>query len=94
MRAIYKYPLLTLNSFTMSLPKGAEIVHVDVQNGEAQLWAIIDPMAVYESRTFRIFATGQHIDDGAGSTLRHSSSHRPLGFRLDSSRTFSRAPSS
>lgn len=58
MKTVWKFPLV---SSLLSLPAGAEILSVQTQNGEPQLWAVCDTDAVREDRILRIFGTGQPL---------------------------------
>ena len=62
-RRIYKYPVPVLESFTMKLPIGAEILRFDFIDGHAWLWAMIDQRVEDETREFRAFKTGALIPD-------------------------------
>ena len=42
---------------------GAEIIHIDVQEGTPCLWALVDPQTSIENRHFRIYGTGQEINE-------------------------------
>ncbi len=56
---IWKYSLGPTNNHTLSMPKGAEVIHADIQHGEFFIWAIIpDPGAEKENRYFLIGPTG------------------------------------
>lgn len=46
------------------MPIGAEILSVQVQRGNPHMWALVDPEAPCEVRTFRILGTG-YIELGA-----------------------------
>lgn len=62
MKTIWKYKL-TLNSpYIIGMPEGAEILTVQVQNGNPCLWVKVDTEAELEERVFYVFATGQEID--------------------------------
>lgn len=45
MRLLNKYTLMTLGSSPqiLDLPEGAEILDVQMQHGQARLWALVDP---------------------------------------------------
>lgn len=43
------------------MPEGAKILSVQIQNGEAVLWALVDPDALKRNRMFRVFATGENV---------------------------------
>ena len=60
-RVIFKYQMPVLESFTMQLPAGAEIIRMADQGGMFWLWAIVDTNAPMEDRHFRAFKTGAEI---------------------------------
>jgi len=62
MKTIYKY---TLNSkdCTLQLPKGAEILTVQLQNENPTLWALVNPITVTEERYICIVGTGWQVED-------------------------------
>ena len=63
MKIIYKYPLKTIDLQSIILPIGAEILKIQVQHGEPQLWALVDSENLSETRFFETFGTGHPIDD-------------------------------
>lgn len=70
MLRVYKYPLpiARLDRFELELPVGAELLHVDVQGAVPQLWALVDPNAETQRRTFILRGTGHEITD---TIIRH-----------------------
>lgn len=70
---IWKYPVvwdldLEVSSvkFSHEMPKGAEILAVQLQDREPQIWALVDENAEKETRTFRVIGTGHEIRGGDG----------------------------
>jgi hypothetical protein len=59
MKVIWKAPLARSYEMAISLPHGAEILTVQVQNGEPVICFLCDPDAIHEQRWFRLYATGQ-----------------------------------
>ena len=60
MKTIYKYPLSLVDRQDLSLPRGAEILDVQLQCGQLCLWAIVDTDAKFRSDyVVRIEGTGQ-----------------------------------
>ena len=57
-RTIFKYQMLVQEYFTMRLPKGAEIIRMDGQDGKLWLWAVVDTEAPDEARTFHMVKCG------------------------------------
>lgn len=62
---IWKYPLAVTDTQSVSMPKGAKILTVQIQRGEACLWALVEPDNPTETRIIEIFGTGHPIPDGA-----------------------------
>lgn len=55
MITVYKYKVST----TKQLPQGARILHVDIQNEEIYMWAMVDNATdVMEFRDFVVVGTG------------------------------------
>jgi hypothetical protein len=64
-RTIWKFPVVARERFTVSMPKGAEVLDVQVQHSEAMMWVLVDPTAPIEPRTFAVHGTGhEFVDDG------------------------------
>jgi len=59
---IWKFTLQATDIQTIKMPKGAKILCVQTQNEIPCLWAIVDPSASMEDRTFSIYGTGHNID--------------------------------
>ena len=62
MKTIYKYTLDSQDC-TLQLPKGAEILTVELQNQIPTLWALVNPMTVTEERHICIVGTGWQVED-------------------------------
>jgi len=65
MLSVFKYPVNLVDEFSLELPIGARILHVESQAGTNCLWALVDPKAPKELRHFRLAGTGHPIDDYA-----------------------------
>ena len=65
-KSIFKFNLETTDSQTVLMPKGAEILTIQNQHEDAELWALVDPNAPLEERIIEIFGTGHpvHCDMG------------------------------
>ena len=72
-RAVWKFgvPLPGPDLFTIDMPECAELLTVQVQHGEPQVWALVTPGNPIESRTFRIAGTGhpiaEHVEEYVGT---------------------------
>lgn len=68
-KRVFKYPFRISSSFDvyeLELPEGAEILNVDMRGFDCCLWVLVRPQAAMEKRYFRVFGTGQPIqDDGS-----------------------------
>lgn len=61
--AIYKYPLgLDESRQPIEMPEGAEVVHVDAQDGVVTMWARVKFNSDMTKRTFRVVGTGWKFD--------------------------------
>lgn len=60
---IWKYQMPVAEQFTMKLPKGAEIIRMDGENGYLWLWAVVDTQAELEDRHFEAFKAGGTMPD-------------------------------
>jgi hypothetical protein len=61
-KQIWKYSLENI----IEMPKGAEILTIDIQNGQmfnAQMWVKVDTENEMEKRMFEVIGTGQNFDD-------------------------------
>ena len=63
-KTIFKYQMPVLEKFEMELPKEAEIIRMEDQDGMFWLWAVVDTRLGTEIRNFRAFKTGALIPDG------------------------------
>lgn len=63
MKTIWKFKVEPSEDFMLDMPKGAEILSVQTQFGEAQMWAVVDPEAPKEKRRFCVHGTGHKMCD-------------------------------
>lgn len=68
MKKIFKYRLPFKEVAEVVLPVGAQIIRIDGENsgpsaGQISIWAIVDPDADLETRTFHLFKTGGEMPD-------------------------------
>lgn len=57
-KTIYKYHV-NMGPFIQALPKGAEVLCAQMQNGNPHIWVLLDPDAEKEERMFTIIGTGE-----------------------------------
>lgn len=62
MRTIYKYPLEITDIQSVEMPKGAQILCVQMQNGTPCLWAMVDPDRPMETRGVITIGTGHQCN--------------------------------
>ena len=60
-RTIWKFPLAVGDVSQIAMPEGAEILSVQTQQEQPCLWALVDPGATLEARSFRLAGTGHPI---------------------------------
>lgn len=63
MSTVFKYPIPINDESEIHMPRGADIICVDVQNGLPHLWARVDPEAPIVVRHFRMAGTGHPLND-------------------------------
>jgi len=61
--SIWKFPLKTTDYQEVSMPKGAQILSIQVQNEVPCIWAVVDDNADKEVRIFEIYGTGNGYSD-------------------------------
>ncbi len=65
-RAIYKYPIPVDDTLVVGMPDGAQILTVQVQDGQPCLWALVDPTAALRMRHIDIYGTGHPMAEHPG----------------------------
>ena len=63
MSKIWKYEAPLIDNFSINMPEGAEILCVQVQRNVPQIWALVDPEALYVRRWFRLAGTDHPISE-------------------------------
>ncbi len=66
---VWKYAFPIDGTFTLALPRDAQILDIQTQHNTPVLWALVDPNAGPELRTFQLVGTGHPIE-GHGSYIR------------------------
>ena len=61
-KTIWKFTFDISDSISVPMPKGADILSVEVQGGVPCIWALVDPDAEKEARKFLLYGTGHPID--------------------------------
>lgn len=62
MKRIFKYKLEVEGAQHIEMPERADILCVQVQNGEPHIWARVDPAAPKEKVFFRTYGTGHEME--------------------------------
>ncbi len=67
MERVYKYHIRIDDRVVMVLPKGAQVLTVQIQGGEPFIWARVDPDGDVIERAFVWRGTGHDLDGTEGS---------------------------
>ena len=65
-KTIWKFELKIMDEQLIHMPKGADLLSVQTQNGIPCMWVLVDPNNDTEDRYFEVFGTGHkvHCDMG------------------------------
>lgn len=63
MKTIWKYEIPLEDTFSLSMPEGAQVLTVQLQGGIPSLWAMVEPSAPQEERRFAVIGTGNPIGE-------------------------------
>lgn len=63
MKTVWKYGLPKLTTTVLEMPVGAEFLHTAVQDDVVTIWALVNPAARLENRTFTVYGTGHVIQN-------------------------------
>lgn len=66
---IWKWTLSPTDVQEVSIPKGAQLLSVQMQGNMPQLWALCDEQAPTEQRRFAIYGTGNPMPDEPGDYI-------------------------
>lgn len=67
MKTVWEFPFNLAGQFTLDLPRGAQLLAAQEQNGQACLWMLVDPATQSKDlRTFRVYLTGHDVPDEPG----------------------------
>ena len=66
MKTIWKFLLLAENIQYIIMPEDAEILTVQVQNGDPYIWVLVDPEKQNKEREIIAIGTGHIAGDGFG----------------------------
>ncbi len=60
---IWKFPIIDPSLIVFNMPEGSKILTIQMQNDKPCIWALVNPENKLEKRGFKLFGTGQSIDD-------------------------------
>lgn len=63
---IWKYTLQMQDLQTLTIPVGAKLLSLQMQEGKPQLWALVDEASPCEPRRITVYGTGQPIHNDPG----------------------------
>jgi hypothetical protein len=63
MRTIWKFAVPVTDYFDLTMPAESQILSVQSQRNDPQLWALVYPDAPKQTRHFRLIGTGHPIHD-------------------------------
>lgn len=76
-KQIFKYTLEVTDKQFISLPKGSEILTIQTQFNEPQLWVLSDPSGQEkEERCIEMFGTGKPVYCGMGLDRKYLSTYQ------------------
>jgi len=78
-KTIWKFELVTTNTQKVTMPKGAEILTIQDQQGTTCMWALVDPEAETEQRIFEVFGTGHDIKYDMGISREYIGTYQERG---------------
>lgn len=62
MKRIYKYPVL-LGAQSIPMPEGAQVLTAQLQQGQINIWALVDPNAEEVINVIEVYGTGHDLKD-------------------------------
>lgn len=71
MMTIYKYPIALSAGQVLRIPKGAEPLSVQMQDGNICMWARVDTSQPLRDFEIAIYGTGHELPDKNGERLMH-----------------------
>ena len=62
MITVHKFSVQMCEEFTLDLPRGAEFLCVQVQNGKPEMWFRVDTSAQSAKQLFSVVGTGHRVE--------------------------------
>lgn len=81
-QTIWKFPLDVVPFQEIKMPSDVKILAIQIQGGYPHIWALVDPAASLEVRTFATYGTGDSISHDAGISLAYVGTYQFLGGTL------------
>lgn len=78
-KVIWKFPIETTDKQEISIPKGANILCVQTQFNEPNIWAYVNPKAPLENRIIEVFGTGHPINESDDINRRYIGTYQTDG---------------
>lgn len=75
-QVVWKFPVKAVSTFELELPRNANVLCVQMQRQDAQLWVQCDPTAPKYPRKFYVRATGE-VWEGDPSDSRYIGTFQP-----------------
>lgn len=63
-KTIWKFPFTVSDEVRVDMPARAQVLSVQLQNGQPTMWALVDPEARLVTHRFRVFGTGHPVPFG------------------------------
>lgn len=82
MTTVHKFAAPVAETLEIKMPKGAEVLTVQVQHGDPCVWARVDTDAPVQVRKFRWFGTGHLIIERAAHKLHYVGTIQQIGGSL------------
>lgn len=66
---IWKFPFEITGLVNITMPEGATVLHVECENRQPCMWAMVDPQAPKALRQFYTIGTGHPFPDRVGAHI-------------------------
>lgn len=82
MKTIWKFPLKTVDRQHIKLPKGADILCLQLQYDEPVIWALVDNEEAVEEVLIETFGTGHELPTDMGVERKYIGTYQQAEGRL------------
>jgi len=76
-KQIWKFTLPPTSQGVIKMPKGAEILTIQIQKEQACIWALVNPLNEETERYFEVFGTGHSIHYDMGIERKYINTFQP-----------------